>query len=68
MGFAFFELEVKLLSLEIKHIMLPPSKCDFKDLYAIFELMESDLHQVIKANDYLTPEHYHSFCISFFEH
>ncbi|KAG8075743.1 hypothetical protein GUJ93_ZPchr0006g44678 [Zizania palustris] len=60
--------EIKLLRLlrhpdivEIKHIMLPPSKEDFKDIYVVFELMESDLHQVIKANDDLTREHYQFF-------
>lgn len=31
---------------EIKHIMLPPSSRDFKDIYVVFELMETDLHQV----------------------
>ncbi|XP_037405979.1 mitogen-activated protein kinase 10-like [Triticum dicoccoides] len=60
--------EIKLLRLlrhpdivEIKHIMLPPSRRDFKDIYVVFELMESDLHQVIKANDDLTKEHYQFF-------
>ncbi|KAH7439004.1 hypothetical protein KP509_04G041000 [Ceratopteris richardii] len=60
--------EVKLLRLlrhpdivEIKHIMLPPSPRDFKDIFVVFELMESDLHEVIKANDDLTPEHYQFF-------
>lgn len=60
--------EVKLLRLlrhpdvvEIKHIMLPPSRREFKDIYVVFELMESDLHQVIKANDDLTKEHYQFF-------
>ncbi|MCO5606422.1 hypothetical protein L7F22_060610 [Adiantum nelumboides] len=60
--------EIKLLRIlrhpdivEIKHIMLPPSGRDFKDIYVVFELMESDLHQVIKANDDLTPEHYQFF-------
>ncbi|KAI9075903.1 hypothetical protein K1719_042183 [Acacia pycnantha] len=60
--------EVKLLRLlrhpdivEIKRIMLPPSKRDFKDIYVVFELMESDLHQVIKANDDLTREHHQFF-------
>lgn len=45
--------EIKLLRLlrhpdivEIKHIMLPPSARDFKDIYVVFELMETDLHQV----------------------
>ncbi|CAM0953548.1 unnamed protein product [Alopecurus aequalis] len=60
--------EIKLLRLlrhpdvvDIKHIMLPPSRKDFKDIYVVFELMESDLHQVIKANDDLTKEHYQFF-------
>ncbi|CAN6481930.1 unnamed protein product [Victoria cruziana] len=60
--------EIKLLRLlrhpdivEIKHILLPPSGREFKDIYVVFELMESDLHQVIKANDDLTPEHYRFF-------
>lgn len=60
--------EIKLLRLlrhpdivEIKHIMLPPSARDFKDIFVVFELMETDLHQVIKANDDLTPEHHQFF-------
>ncbi|KAH1063694.1 hypothetical protein J1N35_028681 [Gossypium stocksii] len=60
--------EVKLLRLlrhpdivEIKHIMLPPSKREFKDIFVVFELMESDLHEVIKANDDLTREHHQFF-------
>ncbi|KAJ8769269.1 hypothetical protein K2173_002197 [Erythroxylum novogranatense] len=60
--------EIKLLRLlrhpdivEIKHIMLPPSPREFKDLYVVFELMESDLHQVIKLNDDLSPEHHQFF-------
>ncbi|KAK1612030.1 hypothetical protein QYE76_035703 [Lolium multiflorum] len=60
--------EVKLLRLlrhpdvvEIKHIMLPPSRREFQDVYVVFELMESDLHQVIRANDDLTAEHYQFF-------
>ena len=47
--------EIKLLGLlrhldiaEIKHIMLPPSRREFRDIYVVFELMESDLHQAIK--------------------
>jgi len=46
---------------EILHILLPPSKNEFKDIYVIFELMETDLHQVIKANDDLTHEHHQFF-------
>ncbi|GFP83513.1 mitogen-activated protein kinase 9 [Phtheirospermum japonicum] len=43
--------EIKLLRLlrhpdivEIKHIMLPPCRREFKDIYVVFELMETDLH------------------------
>lgn len=46
--------ETKLLRLfkhndivEIKHILLPPSPQEYKDIYVVFELMETDLHQVI---------------------
>ncbi|KAK9268910.1 hypothetical protein L1049_000675 [Liquidambar formosana] len=60
--------EIKLLRIlrhpdivEIKRIMLPPSRREFKDIYVVFELMESDLHQVIKANDDLTREHQQFF-------
>ena len=50
--------EVKLLRLlrhpdivDVKHIMLPPSPRDFKDIYVVFELMETDLHQVGGGGD-----------------
>ncbi|PRQ33526.1 putative deacetoxyvindoline 4-hydroxylase [Rosa chinensis] len=41
--------------------MLPPSQPKFGDIYVVFELMESYLQHVIKANDDLTPEHYQFF-------
>ncbi|KAL6888541.1 hypothetical protein ACP4OV_009567 [Aristida adscensionis] len=60
--------EIKLLRLlrhpnivQIKHIMLPPTRREFKDIYIVFELMESDLHQVIKINNNLTPQHHQFF-------
>ncbi|GLI68752.1 hypothetical protein VaNZ11_013244 [Volvox africanus] len=46
---------------EIKHIMLPADPNTFKDLYVVFELMESDLHTVIGANDDLTRDHHKVF-------
>ncbi|GJY34709.1 coatomer subunit alpha-1 [Tanacetum coccineum] len=63
--------EIKLLWLlkhpdivEIKHIMLPPSRREFKDIYVVFELMESDLHQT----DYVATRWYRApdLCGSFF--
>ncbi|GAA0184249.1 non-receptor serine/threonine protein kinase [Lithospermum erythrorhizon] len=60
--------EIKLLRLlrhpdivEIKHIMLPPCRREFKDIYVVFELMETDLHHVIKVNNDLMPEHFQFF-------
>ncbi|GJW00605.1 mitogen-activated protein kinase 9-like protein [Tanacetum coccineum] len=60
--------EIKLLRLlkhpdivEIKHIMLPPLRREFKDIYVVFEMMESYLHQVIKAKDDSSPQHYQFF-------
>ena len=60
--------EIKLLRqlkhpdiVEIKHILLPPHPREFRDIYVVFELLETDLHQVIKANDDLTPEHHQFF-------
>lgn len=31
---------------EIKHILLPEGEKRFKDIFVVFELMETDLHQV----------------------
>lgn len=60
--------EIKLLRMlhhpnivEIKHIMLPPSQREFKDIYLVFELMKSDLHHVIKANNNLSPKQHKFF-------
>ena len=60
--------EVKLLWLlrhsdivEIKNILLSPFKKEFKDIYVVFEQMESDLHHVIKANEDLKRERHKSY-------
>lgn len=61
--------EIKLLRLlrhadivDIKHIMLPPDSSHYKDIYIVFELMESDLHNVIKMNQgTMTNEHFQFF-------
>ena len=60
--------EIKLLRL-LKHrdivgvhsILLPPDEYNFKDIYVVFKLFETDLHQVIKANDDMTIDHYRYF-------
>lgn len=62
--------EIKLLRLlkqpdvvEVKHVLLPSDPRNFQDIYVVFELMESDLHTVIGANDDLTPDH-HKVCVA----
>uniref|UniRef100_A0A6U0CUJ7 mitogen-activated protein kinase n=2 Tax=Ostreococcus mediterraneus TaxID=1486918 RepID=A0A6U0CUJ7_9CHLO len=46
---------------EVLNILLPPNPRDFNDVFIVFELMETDLHHVIKANDDLTDEHHQFF-------
>jgi len=46
---------------EIRHIILPPSPTEFDDVFIVFELLETDLHLVIRANDDLTGEHFRFF-------
>ncbi|EPS58802.1 hypothetical protein M569_16010, partial [Genlisea aurea] len=60
--------EIKLLRLlnhpdivDVKCILIPASRKSFKDIYVVFELMDSDLHHVIKANQDLTHEHHRFF-------
>ncbi|XP_051135584.1 mitogen-activated protein kinase 20-like isoform X3 [Andrographis paniculata] len=60
--------EIKLLRLlrhpdivELKRIVMPPSRRDYREIYVVFELMESDLHHVIKANNDLKQEHQRFF-------
>jgi hypothetical protein len=36
---------------EIKHILLPEGEKRFKDIFVVFELMETDLHQVCFGPD-----------------
>ena len=60
--------EIKMLRLlkhpdvvSVKHILLPGDAAKFNDIYIVFELMDSDLHEVIGANDDLTPSHMRVF-------
>ena len=46
---------------EVLNIMLPPNPREFNEVFIVFELMGTDLHQVIKANDDLTDEHHQFF-------
>ncbi|OVA00189.1 Protein kinase domain [Macleaya cordata] len=56
--------EIKLLRhmdhenvIAIKDIIRPPQKETFNDVYIVYELMDTDLHQIIRSNQPLTDDH-----------
>lgn len=42
-------------------ILKPPSKDKFNDVYLVYELMDTDLHQIIRSSQPLTNEHFQYF-------
>lgn len=56
--------EIKLLRhldheniVAIRDIILPPRRDQFNDVYIVYELMDTDLHQIIRSNQPLTEDH-----------
>jgi mitogen-activated protein kinase 1/3 len=43
--------------IKIKDIIKPADKEKFNDVYIVYELMDTDLHQIIQSNQALTDEH-----------
>lgn len=43
--------------IKIKDIIRPPDKADFNDVYIAYELMDTDLHQIICSTQELTEDH-----------
>lgn len=41
----------------LKDIMMPSYRRSFKDVYLVYELMDTDLHQIIKSSQALTNDH-----------
>ena len=41
----------------IKDIIRPPKKETFNDVYIVYELMDTDLHQIIRSEQSLTDDH-----------
>ena len=41
--------------------MTPPAKDKFNDVYLVYELMDTDLHQIIRSSQPLTNEHFQYF-------
>ncbi|MCO5560894.1 hypothetical protein L7F22_014514 [Adiantum nelumboides] len=60
--------EIKILDhmdheniLAIREVLLPPEREDYKDVYIVTELMDADLHHIIKTSQELTEDHYQYF-------
>ncbi|MFQ6619918.1 hypothetical protein Gotur_001117, partial [Gossypium turneri] len=56
--------EIKLLChmdhenvIAIKDIIRPPQRENFNDVYIVYELMDTDLHQIIRSDQQLTDDH-----------
>lgn len=43
--------------IKIKDIIRPPDRENFSDVYIVYELMDTDLHQIIQSNQALTDDH-----------
>ena len=43
--------------IKIKDIIPPPEKEKFNDVYIVYELMDTDLHQIICSSQALTDDH-----------
>ena len=41
----------------IRDIIPPPQRVPFNDVYIAYELMDTDLHQIIRSNQVLSEEH-----------
>uniref|UniRef100_A0A1J3DJX7 mitogen-activated protein kinase n=1 Tax=Noccaea caerulescens TaxID=107243 RepID=A0A1J3DJX7_NOCCA len=41
----------------LKDVMMPIHKRSFKDVYLVYELMDTDLHQIIKSSQLLSNDH-----------
>ncbi|KAL5711184.1 mitogen-activated protein kinase [Ranunculus cassubicifolius] len=56
--------EIKLLChmdhdnvVKIKDVIRPPEKEKFEDVYIVYELMDTDLHEIIRSSQKLTDDH-----------
>lgn len=60
--------EIKLLRhlkhenvIAVRDILMPPNRDKYNDVYTIYELMDTDLHQIIRSSQQLTNEHFQYF-------
>jgi mitogen-activated protein kinase 1/3 len=52
----------------LKDVMMPIQRRSFKDVYLVYELMDTDLHQIIKSSQALTNEHCQYFLFQVYKY
>lgn len=45
----------------VRDILKPPSRDKYNDVYLVYELMDTDLHQIIRSSQPLTDDHFQYF-------
>jgi mitogen-activated protein kinase 1/3 len=57
--FLGFYLEFLLFEqvVRIKDVIRPPRRDNFNDVYIVYEIMDTDLNQIIRSNQPLTEKH-----------
>jgi mitogen-activated protein kinase 1/3 len=45
----------------MQDIMKPSQRDSYNDVYLVYELMDTDLHQIIRSQQTLTNEHFQYF-------
>ena len=53
-----FSKSVHCQVIAIKDMIRPPNPRDFKDVYVVYELMPTDLHEVIRSNQPMDERHF----------
>lgn len=49
--------------IQLKDVMMPNHPRTFKDVYLVYELMDTDLHQIIKSSQALSNDHCQYFLL-----
>lgn len=49
--------------ISLKDVMMPVQRRTFKDVYLVYELMDTDLHQIIKSSQALSNDHCQYFLL-----
>lgn len=52
-----FQCSDVLQIIRIKDIVRPPEREKFNDVYIVYELMDTDLYQIIRSSQALTEDH-----------